>query len=116
MCLNYLSGTLQLSVDLHGKMALGEVKSSEKGICQRYKVTKFPTILVVKPGQKKPIKYEEKVNSPFSWAFQKLCWCRQSFCVKKFSVRGDDFHVHFMLVRPDAMFGLSPTCFIIIHV
>jgi hypothetical protein len=48
-------------VDLHGKMTLGEVKSSEKGLCSRYKVTKFPTILVVKPGQKKPIKYDQKV-------------------------------------------------------
>ena len=43
-------------------MTLGEVKSSEKALCQRYKVTKFPTILVVKPGQKKPIKYEDKVE------------------------------------------------------
>lgn len=25
-------------------------------------MTKFPTILVVKPGQKKPIKFEEKVE------------------------------------------------------
>mmetsp|Transcript_35783 Transcript_35783/g.88032 ORF Transcript_35783/g.88032 Transcript_35783/m.88032 type:complete len:408 (-) Transcript_35783:294-1517(-) len=50
-----------LSVDLHGKMTLGEVKSSEKGVCSRYKVTKFPTILVVKPGQKKPIKFEDKI-------------------------------------------------------
>jgi hypothetical protein len=43
-------------------MTLGEVKSSEKAVCQRYKVTKFPTILVVKPGQKKPIKYEDKIE------------------------------------------------------
>lgn len=52
----------QLSVDFYGKMTLGEVKSSEKAICQRYKVSKFPTILVVKPGQKKPIKYEDKIE------------------------------------------------------
>ena len=55
-------GHSQLSVDFVGKMTLGEVKSSEKAICQRYKVTKFPTILVVKPGQKKPIKYEDKIE------------------------------------------------------
>jgi len=51
-----------LSVDFLGKMTLGEVKSSEKAVCQRYKVSKFPTILVVKPGQKKPIKYEDKIE------------------------------------------------------
>ena len=43
-------------------MTLGEVKSSEKALCSRYKVSKFPTILVVKPGQKKPIKYEDKIE------------------------------------------------------
>mmetsp|Transcript_23127 Transcript_23127/g.35209 ORF Transcript_23127/g.35209 Transcript_23127/m.35209 type:complete len:405 (-) Transcript_23127:85-1299(-) len=51
-----------LSVDLHNKMTLGVVQKEEKGVCSRYKVTKFPTILVVKPGQKKPIKFEEKVE------------------------------------------------------
>ncbi|EKX45937.1 hypothetical protein GUITHDRAFT_94570 [Guillardia theta CCMP2712] len=49
-----------LSVDLKGKMTLGIVNKDEKGVVSRYKVSKFPTILVVKPGQKKPIKYDDK--------------------------------------------------------
>eukprot|EP00292_Cryptomonas_paramecium_P005861 CAMPEP_0113670062 /NCGR_PEP_ID=MMETSP0038_2-20120614/4926_1 /TAXON_ID=2898 /ORGANISM="Cryptomonas paramecium" /LENGTH=394 /DNA_ID=CAMNT_0000586033 /DNA_START=46 /DNA_END=1230 /DNA_ORIENTATION=- /assembly_acc=CAM_ASM_000170 len=51
-----------LSVDFYGKMTLGEVKNTEKALCQRFKVSKFPTILVVKPGQKKPIKYDGKMD------------------------------------------------------
>jgi protein disulfide-isomerase A6 len=51
-----------LSVDMETQMTLGEVKSSEKGVCARYKVTKFPTVLVVKPNQKKPIKFEGKIQ------------------------------------------------------
>jgi len=51
-----------LSVDFYNKMTLGVVQKEEKGVCSRYKVTKFPAILVVKPGQKKPIKYEEKFD------------------------------------------------------
>mmetsp|Transcript_20467 Transcript_20467/g.41463 ORF Transcript_20467/g.41463 Transcript_20467/m.41463 type:complete len:407 (-) Transcript_20467:96-1316(-) len=51
-----------LSVDFYNKMTLGIVQKEEKGVCSRYKVTKFPTILVVKPGQKKPIKFEEKLE------------------------------------------------------
>jgi hypothetical protein len=51
-----------VSVDLKGKMTMGVVQKEDKGVCSRYKVTKFPQILVVKPGQKKPIKYEGKLT------------------------------------------------------
>ena len=36
------------------------IQKEDKGVTGRFKVTKFPTILVVKPGQKKPIKFEGK--------------------------------------------------------
>ena len=51
-----------VSVDLKGKMTLGVVQKDDKGVCSRYKVTKFPQILVVKPGQKKPIKFDGKLT------------------------------------------------------
>jgi hypothetical protein len=70
-----------LSVDLYNKMTLGEVKSSEKGILSRFKVTKFPTILVVKPGQKKPIKYEDKIV--YSEVFEFLNRYQETFAMEK---------------------------------
>jgi len=51
-----------VSVSLKGKMTLGVVQSDEKGVTSRFKVTKFPQVLVVKPGQKKPIKYDGKMT------------------------------------------------------
>jgi len=51
-----------VSVDLKGKMSLGLVQKEDKGVTGRFKVTKFPQILVVKPGQKKPIKFEGKLT------------------------------------------------------
>jgi len=51
-----------LSIDFKGKMTLGIVNKDEKGVVGRYKVSKFPTVLVVKPGEKKPIKFIDKFN------------------------------------------------------
>ena len=49
-------------VSLKGKMSLGVVQKDEKAVTSRFKVSKFPQILVVKPGQKKPIKYDGKLT------------------------------------------------------
>jgi len=51
-----------VSVSLKGKMSLGVVQKDEKAVTSRFKVSKFPQILVVKPGQKKPIKYDGKLT------------------------------------------------------
>jgi protein disulfide-isomerase A6 len=51
-----------LSVDLKGKMEIGVVQKEEKGVTSRFKVSKYPSILVVKPGQKAPIKFDGKME------------------------------------------------------
>jgi len=69
-----------LSVDLKGKMELGVVQKEEKGVTSRFKVSKFPTILVVKPGQKKPIKFEEKME--YSELFEFLNRYQETFAME----------------------------------
>ena len=44
-------------------------------------MTKFPTILVVKPGQKKPIKYEDKIV--YSEVFEFLNRYQETFAMEK---------------------------------
>eukprot|EP00284_Hemiselmis_tepida_P017695 CAMPEP_0174927628 /NCGR_PEP_ID=MMETSP1355-20121228/19415_1 /TAXON_ID=464990 /ORGANISM="Hemiselmis tepida, Strain CCMP443" /LENGTH=394 /DNA_ID=CAMNT_0016173745 /DNA_START=26 /DNA_END=1206 /DNA_ORIENTATION=+ len=107
-----------LSVDLHNKMTLGEVKSSEKGVCSRYKVTKFPTILVVKPGQKKPIKYEAKVE--YGELFEFLNRYQETFAMEKPQQDEEDaakrpwltesFPEMHALSAPDVCYGADSVC------
>lgn len=47
-----------LSVDYHGTIALGEVRNTEKELVDRYKVTKFPALLVFAKGEDSPVVYD----------------------------------------------------------
>ena len=51
-----------LSVAFDKKIDMGIVRSSESGITSKYRVKKFPTIMVITVGEKKQRIYEDPIN------------------------------------------------------
>lgn len=60
-----------LSVAFEKKLNFGIVRSSDDILVQKYAVKKFPSLLVVKTGEKKPIPYDGK-NYNFGELFEFL--------------------------------------------
>jgi hypothetical protein len=52
-----------LSKQYKDKLVIGEVRSSEKGLCEKFGVSKFPTILVVTdPVEQKGEQFTEEMK------------------------------------------------------
>jgi len=51
-----------LGVVFKGKLAFGQVKSTDSVLCERHGVTTFPTILVFKSHDAEPVKFNEEIN------------------------------------------------------
>ena len=49
-----------LSVAFEKKLNFGLIRSSDDILIDRYGIKKFPTVIVVKTGEKKPIFFNEK--------------------------------------------------------
>ena len=49
-----------LSVAFEKKLNFGLVRSSDDVLVDRYAIKKFPTVIVIKAGEKKPIFYTGK--------------------------------------------------------
>lgn len=49
-----------LSVAFEKKLNFGLVRSSDSVLVTKYNVKKFPTVIVIKAGEKKPIFYDGK--------------------------------------------------------
>jgi len=52
-----------LSVEFKDRLVLTEVKKSDKDLVAKYKVTSFPTLLVLKSADAEPVIYEGKLNA-----------------------------------------------------
>jgi hypothetical protein len=51
-----------LSVVFEKKLFFGLVRSSDDILVERYNIKKFPSIIVIKTGEKKPIRYTEEMK------------------------------------------------------
>jgi len=51
-----------VSVEFKGTLAVGEVKKSETALVEQFKVTSFPTLLVLKDKDSEPVVYTEKLS------------------------------------------------------
>jgi protein disulfide-isomerase A6 len=51
-----------LAIDFHHRLAMGEVRKTQKALVDRYEITKFPTLVVIPPEGKKPVKYEGPIQ------------------------------------------------------
>lgn len=60
------------------------VKSEDKALCSKYRVSKFPTVLVLLSGAKKPIKYEGKME--FQGLFEFMNRYQETFALNTPSV------------------------------
>lgn len=49
-----------LTVAFEKKLNFGLVRSNDTALTSKYEVKKFPTVLVIKTGEKKPIRYTGK--------------------------------------------------------
>ena len=49
-----------LSVAFEKKLNFGLVRNTETSVTDKYSIKKFPTLMVVKTGEKKPIMYTGK--------------------------------------------------------
>ena len=49
-----------LTVAFEGKLNFGLVRSSDSILVDRYAIKKFPSVIVVKTGERKPIFFTEK--------------------------------------------------------
>jgi len=52
-----------ISVEFKGRLAVAQVGKSEKGLVEQFKVTTYPTLLVVKDDLANPIHYNGKLNA-----------------------------------------------------
>eukprot|EP00741_Cyanophora_paradoxa_P003436 tig00000704_g3339.t1 len=50
--------TKALSLQFKGRLLLGEVKSSDKELTAKYSIEKFPSVIVLKPGDEAPVAYD----------------------------------------------------------
>lgn len=49
-----------LSVAFEKKLNFGLVRSSDSTLVSKYNIKKFPSVIVIKTGQKKPIFFDKK--------------------------------------------------------
>eukprot|EP00294_Goniomonas_avonlea_P010850 CAMPEP_0114558710 /NCGR_PEP_ID=MMETSP0114-20121206/10531_1 /TAXON_ID=31324 /ORGANISM="Goniomonas sp, Strain m" /LENGTH=398 /DNA_ID=CAMNT_0001744127 /DNA_START=149 /DNA_END=1345 /DNA_ORIENTATION=- len=68
-----------LAIDFKDKIHMGMVKSDDKALCSKYRVTKFPTILVLLQD-KKPMRYDGKIE--YQSLFQFLNPYQETFAMK----------------------------------
>ncbi len=47
-----------LSVEYEDRLILGEVRDTQKDICEKYGVTKFPSVLIFPKGSTEPVVYD----------------------------------------------------------
>lgn len=51
-----------LSVSFSEKLSLGIVRSNQADVCHEYGVKKFPTVLLTKANEKRPLVYSKEFN------------------------------------------------------
>jgi len=59
-----------LAIDYHYTLNLGQVKDTDKAVVEKYKVDKYPTLLVVKEGEE-PVKYTGELKHEALFNFLK---------------------------------------------